>query len=98
MQTTKIKIDGLYGTWGVIETKQYENRTLVLLEHEYFGDETAFIIAEVETSQGLIENRTNFVVVKKDAWNGFDDLDYELENGKTIGELILSHFTDNLES
>lgn len=95
MQTKQIKINGHTGTWGVIETKQYENRTLVLLEHEEYGDETAFMIAELETKRDWNEEYSEFVLVMDCAWNGFDDLDYELDNGKSIGWLILAHFLHN---
>lgn len=96
MQKTKIKVDGFSGSWGVVEVKQYENRTLALLEHERFGDEAPSLIVEVEEKTMLGINHTEFTLVISNVWNGFDDLDYELENGKTIGELILSHFVEFL--
>jgi hypothetical protein len=97
MQKTKIKVDGFSGSWGVVELKQYENRTLALLEHEYYGDEAPSLIVEVEVKTMLEMSHTEFVLVMANVWNGFDDLDYELENGKSIGELIISHITDIFE-
>ena len=64
-----IKIEGRTGTWYSIETQVTNHSLYLLLEHEEFGDETEHLIID-HTGELILD----------DVWNGFDDLDYFLEN------------------
>lgn len=65
MKKDNIRINGYVGTWYVIDEKEYKNKTLYLLEHEYYGDEAACLIIDED-----------YNIVMDDVWNGFDDYDY----------------------
>lgn len=65
-----IKVEGHRGTWYVIDEKEYEGKTLYLLEHETYGDEAVCIIID--------EDRN---LVMSDVWNGFDDYEEAMECG-----------------
>ena len=62
--TESLKVNGHQGTWYVISTRVHNDKTLFLLEHEYYGDEAAHLI---------VDTRCNIIL--DEAWNGFDDLD-----------------------
>lgn len=64
-----IEIQGWYGTWYSIGTQVIDHSLYLLLEHEEFGDETEHLIID-HTGELILD----------DVWNGFDDLDYFLEN------------------
>ena len=76
MQTDKIKIPGYRGTWYVVEEDVFhrplnngttEDIPVYFLEHETYGDETAWICVDDDLN-----------VVLDDVWNGKDDLrEYE---------------------
>lgn len=63
-----LRIEGHRGTWYVIDEKEYDGKTLYLLEHETYGDEAASIIID--------EDRN---LVMSDVWNGFDDYEEAME-------------------
>lgn len=64
-----IEIQGWYGTWYSIDTQVTDHSLYLLLEHEEYGDETEHLIID-HTGELILD----------DVWNGFDDLDYFLEN------------------
>lgn len=64
-----IEIEGRTGTWYSIGTQVIDHSLYLLLEHEEFGDETEHLIID-HTGELILD----------DVWNGFDDLDYSLEN------------------
>lgn len=70
-----IRIKGYIGKWYVIETKQYSGKDLFLLEHQTYGGDAACIIVD---SDGK--------VILDETYNGFEDLDYEIEEGLTVIE------------
>ena len=61
-----IKVEGHTGKWYVVDVvntvKAGKVKTLLLLEHETYGDETAALITD-----------TDFNIVMDDVWNGFED-------------------------
>lgn len=67
------KVEGHRGTWYSIATQAYKldgiMKQLFLMEHETYGDEAPCVIIDAD-SKLIMEN----------VWNGFDDLDYCLEN------------------
>lgn len=65
-----IKITGFRGYWYIIDHKFYEGKdvTYYLCEHETYGDETACIIINKD-----------YNLVLADVWNGFSDLEEEME-------------------
>lgn len=74
-----IKIAGHRGTWYVIDESAYSFpdeekgavvKSVYLLEHETYGDETACLIVDEDKN-----------IILDDVWNGFDDLDEALECG-----------------
>jgi hypothetical protein len=69
-EKTGIKVDGHFGTWYSIAKKDYNGRTLYIMEHEKFGDEAACVI--IDENNKLIAN---------DVWNGFDDYDEWVADG-----------------
>ena len=71
-----INIDGYEGTWYIIDTKKYDNKTLYLLESEIYGDEAACLIVN--------ERRD---VIMDYVWNGFADLDYKIETDEEDFEI-----------
>ena len=64
-----IEIQGWTGTWYTIDTQVTAHTLYLLLEHEEYGDETEHLI---------IDHTGNFIL--DEVYNGFDDLDYFLEN------------------
>ena len=42
---SKIKCDGYKGVYTIIDAVTYNNQVFVLLEHDYYGDETALLLA-----------------------------------------------------
>lgn len=68
-----IKIKGYRGTWHVIEIAHFPKEwkfkypDLYLLEHDFYGDETASLIV------GENKETHDFEIVLDDVWNGFDD-------------------------
>ena len=42
---SKIKCDGYVGAYTIIDAATYNNEVHVLLEHDYYGDETAYLLA-----------------------------------------------------
>lgn len=68
-----IKIDGWRGTWYVIDEKEVNGEMLYLLEHEQYGDET----------ESLIINQDKDVILD-DVWNGFYDLEEQLDQGQEL--------------
>lgn len=64
-----IKVEGHIGKWYVIDEKEYDGKTLYLVESEIYGDEAACLIIDED-----------FNLVADDIWNGFDDYDYILES------------------
>ena len=69
-KSDNIKVKTNNGKWYVIDTNFYwdENRTLYLIEHQTYGDETEHLIIDEDGE-----------VVQGDVWNGFDDYDYVRE-------------------
>jgi hypothetical protein len=67
-----IKIVGFKGLWHVIDTAQYPEGKAYLLEHEFWGDETAFLVVNKDLK-----------VLCDEAWNGFDDYNYIRQNNIT---------------
>ena len=63
-----IKVEGYRGTWYVIDEAEYDGKTLYLLEHETYGDETAGLIVDDDANL-MLDN----------VWNGFLDYDEYLE-------------------
>jgi hypothetical protein len=57
-----IEIQGHEGTWYIIDTQKYNGKTLHLLEHETYGDETACLIVD-----------DSFNLILDNVYNGFDD-------------------------
>ena len=64
-----IKIDGHMGKWYVIDTANYKNMDVFLLEHETYGDEAPCLIVNQDSG-----------IMLDDVWNGFEDYEYYLEN------------------
>lgn len=64
-----IRIEGRVGTWYTIGTQVTNHTLYLLLEHEEWGDEV----------EHLIIDHTGEIIIDE-VYNGFDDLDYFLEN------------------
>lgn len=62
METSGFNVPTYEGTWYAIDQMTIGDRTLFLMEHEEYGDETEHIIVD-----------QNGVFVMGDIWNGFDD-------------------------
>lgn len=58
-----IKIKGHRGTWYVINQMLFRGKTIYLLEHEKYGDESACLIVDEDCN-----------IVMDNVWNGFQDL------------------------
>lgn len=65
-----IKVTGFRGYWHIIDHKFYISKdvTYYLCEHDLYGDETACIIIDKD-----------YNLVLADVWNGFSDLEEEME-------------------
>jgi hypothetical protein len=67
------KVEGHRGTWYSIATQVYKldgiMKQLYLMEHESYGDEAPCVIIDADSK-----------LIMQDVHNGFDDLDYCLEN------------------
>jgi hypothetical protein len=63
-----IKIEGHIGTWYVIDEATRNDTLYYLLEHEEYGSDTACLVVD-----------SDYKIILDDVWNGFDDLDYFLE-------------------
>lgn len=64
-----IKVKGHRGTWYVIDEREYDGRTLYMVEHETYGDEAASLIIDED-----------FNLIADEIWNGWEDYEYLLEN------------------
>ena len=69
-----VKLEGHIGRWHTLDSRTYpgengESKTYHLMEHDTYGDDAAMLIVD-----------SNGTIVLDDVWNGFDDLDYFLEN------------------
>ncbi len=63
-----IAVDGHIGTWYVIDTQAFGDKTYFLLEHEEYGDEASCIIVDEDKK-----------LILEDVWNGFSDLEENLD-------------------
>ena len=68
-----IRVKGHRGTWYVIDEREYDGRTLYLVEHEDYGDEAASLIIDED-----------FNLVAEEIWNGWEDYEYLRENEPEI--------------
>ena len=68
-----IKVRGHYGKWYVIDERDYDGRTLYMVESEEYGDEAASLIIDED-----------FNLIADEIWDGWDDYDYLLENEPEI--------------
>ena len=68
-----IKVKGHYGKWYVIDERDYDGRTLYMVESETYGDEAAALIIDED-----------FNLVADEIWNGWDDYEYLLDNEPEI--------------
>jgi len=59
-----IKIEGMKGSWYVIDESTWNDEVIYLLESEQHGDETACIIVN-----------ENLKLIAVDVWDGFSDLE-----------------------
>lgn len=62
-QIDGIKVAGYEGTWYVIDVRVIKGQTLLLLEHEKYGDETESLIVTEKTHKLKLD----------DVWNGWSD-------------------------
>lgn len=70
MERAGIRIDGLKGSWYVIDETEWNGETVYLLENEQSGDDVACII---------VNEKLKLIAV--DVWNGLSELnDIEEEN------------------
>ena len=60
MDTTGLAVDGHFGTWHSIDTKQIGGKDFYLMEHDEYGDEAASIIVDATGK-----------LVAEDLWEGF---------------------------
>lgn len=67
-QSENVRVYGHRGTWHTIETTEINGKEYYLLEHDEYGDEAANVIVDHDGS-----------FVLEDVWNGFEDLQYELD-------------------
>lgn len=58
---SKIKCEGYVGSYSVLDAATYENEVYVFLEHNTYGDETAYLLAVLPTN-----NLRWYVVDKND--------------------------------
>ena len=72
-----VKVKGFRGRWHSIDEKVYFGEILYLMEHDFYGDETACII---------IDKNANLIY--DDVWNGFDDLDEEFSWFDYVNEQV----------
>lgn len=62
MKLENVRIEGWVGRWHEIDRRETPEGTLILLEHNVYGD----------TTEGLIVT-PDLKVVMDDIWNGFSD-------------------------
>ena len=60
MDTNGLAVDGHFGTWHSIDTKQIGGKDFYLMEHDEYGDEAASIIVDATGK-----------LVAEDLWEGF---------------------------
>ena len=60
MDTSGLAVDGHFGTWHSIDTKQIGGKDFYLMEHDEYGDEAASIIVDATGK-----------LVAEDLWEGF---------------------------
>ena len=60
-EKSKIKCEGYYGSYTIIDAVTYENKVYVFLEHNTYGDETACLLAVLP-----VNNLRWYVVDKND--------------------------------
>ena len=60
MDTDGLTVDGHFGTWHSIDTKQIGGKDFYLMEHDEYGDEAASIIVDATGK-----------LVAEDLWEGF---------------------------
>jgi hypothetical protein len=74
VKKNNIKVEGHVGTWYVVDEVYYEGAMYFLLEHEYYGEDTAWIAVDEagdivlegirNGAKELIEYLTPYVVIK----------------------------------
>lgn len=64
-----IKIANRIGTWYVVDEKEYDGRTLYLVESEIYGDEAAWLVIDEDFNE-----------IADEIYNGWDDYDYIRES------------------
>ncbi len=73
-EKTNYKIKGHIGTWYSIAKTNYtykdKSKLLYIMEHEEYGGAAAWVIIDSEGN-----------IVLEDVYNGWDDLQYVLEEG-----------------
>ena len=76
---TLIKVEGRYGTWGVIDAYLTGNGLYALLESNSYGDETTLLFVKLPKSR-------NLYLVEEDACGNFVSKTYYLRQRFEISE------------
>ena len=86
---SKIKCEGHIGAYTIIDAAVYEGDVYVLLEHDWYGDETALLLAVlepdyfrwyvVETSSGK-QKKQFFIVSRNILGDSFDSIDIAMND------------------
>lgn len=61
----KQKIKGYSGYWNIIETAYYKGKKVYFMEHDFYGDETCYLICKAK------DDITNELVVIVETYDGF---------------------------
>jgi hypothetical protein len=74
---TPVKVEGHIGTWTVIEALLYNGTCYALLEHNTYGDETAYLIVRIKDEFWLVNqcgNRSFYIHSSRVVGSTFDGL------------------------
>ena len=109
---TSIKVEGRYGTWGVIDAYLTGNGLYALLESEDYGDETALLLVKLpkqhnfylieKDGYGYVVNEKYFLRQRMEIAETYDDIvttliDEDLIDDEDDGYLLTDEEIDNME-
>lgn len=90
---TPIKVEGRYGTWGVVDAYLTGNGLYALLESEQYGDETASLLVKLPKSRNL------YLVEEDSCGNVVDKIYYlrqRFEVSETYDDIVTALIDEDL--
>lgn len=109
---TPIKVEGRYGLWSIVDARVNDDAIYALLEHNEYGDETAYLLVKMPTKNncylvredryGTQISKTYYLRSKFEIAETYDDIvtaliDEDLIDDEDDCEMLLDAEIDNME-